>query len=300
MEVHQLKYFVAVAETGSFSRAAERCYVSQPSLSQQIIKLEQELGQPLFDRTSQGVLLTHAGRLLLGHARLVLMTLDDAARELECAREQGCGKLSVGMIPTIAPFLLPRVLDAFLSERPRLELTVREDYTQRLVDGLCDGSLDVAIAALPIDGASLETEPLGDDPLLLAMRSDHDLAKQKRVKVDDVRNERFVLISEMHCLGEQTFSFCRQKAFNPGVVCESSQISTVQALVALGQGVSLLPAMASRENVGGKLVYSQFADERPSRTIVAVRHRQRYQIPEARAFVDAVKAHLTSDRKNRM
>lgn len=292
MEMHQLKYFLAVAETGSFSRAAERCYVSQPSLSQQIIKLEQEIGQPLFDRAGRRVMLTQAGKTLLEHARTILMTVENATKQLKSADEKTNVHLAVGVIPTIAPYILPKVIGSFLKNRPNVELVIQEDYTQRLITALCEGEIDVAIMALPISNDQLAVETLGTDDLLLALPRGHRLTKKRRVKTTDVRDERFVLISEMHCLGEQVASFCRQHEFQPSVVCRSAQISTVQALVALDQGISLLPAMARDSYKNSKLVYCEFGDDKPSRTIVAVYHRHRYRIPQAREFVEAVRLNL--------
>lgn len=181
MEIHQLKYFVAVAEMASFSRAAEKCHVSQPSLSQQIIKLEGEVGQPLFDRAGRRVLLTEAGRLLLQHARTALLTLDNAARQLKELETTVRGRLAVGVIPTIAPYLLPGVVKEFLAAFPEVELTIQEDYTERLLAGLYDGHIDVAIAAAPIIGEQLTVEVLGDDPLLLALAPKHRFATAKKV-----------------------------------------------------------------------------------------------------------------------
>jgi len=295
MEMHQLKYFLAVAETGSFSRAAKRCNVSQPSLSQQIIKLEQQVGQPLFDRTGRRVILTQAGQLLLEHARTILMTVENATRQLKSAGQESRVGLSVGVIPTIAPYLLPKVIGSFLKSHPNLELTIQEDYTERLIAGLCEGKLDIAIAALPINDDQIVVETLGTDALLLALPQGHRLTRKRRIKTDDVRDERFVLISEMHCLGEQVMSFCRQHEFQPSVVCRSAQISTVQAMVALGQGISLLPAMARNAYRSSRLVYCEFGDEKPSRTIIAAYHRHRYRIPQAQEFVEAVRLQLGNE-----
>jgi LysR family transcriptional regulator, hydrogen peroxide-inducible genes activator len=292
MEMHQLKYFVAAAETGSFSRAAEKCNVSQPSLSQQIIKLEGEIGQPLFDRAGRRVLLTEAGRLLVEHARAALMTLENAARQLNGLRTEVRGRLSVGVIPTIAPHLLPAVVRDFLAAFPGVELTIQEDYTERLLAGLCEGNLDVAIAAAPISGERLTFEVLGSDPLLLALPKAHRLARARRVSWESVKQEAFVLINEMHCLGEQIHGLCRGQGFQPRVVCRSSQIATVQELVELGQGVSLLPQMACKPGGEAGVVYRKIDGADLSRTVVAVRHTQRYELPQARQFISTVKSHL--------
>src|SRR5262249_31952158 len=139
MELHQLRYFVAVAQTGNFSRAAERCHVSQPSLSQQILKLEHRLGQPLFNRLGRPAVLTDAGRLLLDRATAILASLDDAERRLLAGDEHQGGRLAIGAIPTIAPYLLPPTLEGFVRACPNVELIIREDVTEHLLAAVVEG-----------------------------------------------------------------------------------------------------------------------------------------------------------------
>jgi LysR family hydrogen peroxide-inducible transcriptional activator len=292
MEMHQLRYFVAVADEGSFSRAAERCFVSQPSLSQQIIKLEQEVGRPLFDRAGRRVLLTDAGRLLLEHARAVLMTIENATRQLKEVHCDSSGRLTVGVIPTIASYLLPPVIATFRRTHPRVELMIQEDYTQRLVASVRQGDLDIAIAALPIDDDQLTLETLGTDPLVLAVPSGHPLARKRRPVLRDLNQEPFVLISDMHCLGEQVMSICRSHEIQPKLVCRGAQISTVQALIALGEGVSLLPLMSREADRSRHTVYRELPEDKPERTVVALRHRHRYHTSHAREFLEIVRARL--------
>src|SRR5262249_16873605 len=148
MEIHQLRYFVAVAQAGNFSRAAERCHVSQPSLSQQILKLERRLGQPLFSRLGRRAVLTDAGRMLLDRALSVRATVDAAGRRLRAGDPLDAGRLAIGAIPTIAPYLLPPILKSFVKRCPRVELIVREDVTHHLVSAVVEGELDLAVVAL--------------------------------------------------------------------------------------------------------------------------------------------------------
>src|SRR5262249_25096336 len=202
MEMHQLRYFVAVANTGSFSRAADKCHVSQPSLSQQIQKLERGLGQRLFDRLGRRALLTDAGRLLLERAEAILETVDDAQRRLRDADDHQGGRLSVGAIPTIAPYLLPLVLPGFLEKSPRVELTIQEDVTQHLLAAVVAGDLDLALVALPVDDDRVQSEALFTEPLLLTVARTHRLAKQRRITLDDFSTERFILLNELHCLSD--------------------------------------------------------------------------------------------------
>ncbi len=289
MEMHQLRYFVAVAETGSFSRAAERCHISQPSLSQQIIKLESRLGQRLFDRLGRRVVLTDAGRLLLDHATAILAEVEQVERQMRDATHMVQGKLAVGAIPTVAPYLLPSAIELFLRRYPDVEIMLQEDVTQQLLAATVAGEIDLAIVALPVADTRLRVEPLFTEPLWLAMPRGHRLARRKRVRLEDLRAERFILLSEMHCLGEQVASFCRQREFEPKVACRSAQLPTVLALIAAGQGVSLIPEMAKEGDRSKRRVYRALADSAPARTIAVVRHRLRHQTPAMRQFIQLLK-----------
>jgi LysR family transcriptional regulator, hydrogen peroxide-inducible genes activator len=284
MELHQLRYFVAVAHTGNFSRAAERCHVSQPSLSQQILKLERRLGQPLLNRLGRRAVLTDAGRVLLDRATAILAAVEDAERRLLSRGLQG-GRLSVGAIPTIAPYLLPAALEAFARRCPNIELAVQEDVTRHLLAGVVEGELDLAIVALPITEARLQAEPLLTEPLLVAMPRGHPLTRRRKIHIRDLGEERFILLNEMHCLGEQTLSLCRAHDCQPRIACRSAQIATVQALIALGHGISLLPEMARRADRNKRLVYHSLANKDFCRTIAAVWHRQSYHSPAAECFL---------------
>jgi LysR family hydrogen peroxide-inducible transcriptional activator len=299
MELHQLRYFVTVAQTGNFSRAAERCFVSQPSLSQQIQKLERQLGQPLFNRLGRRAVLTDAGRLLLDRAMSVLATVDDAERRLlgggtnvaGSDAAQQTGRLAIGAIPTVAPYLLPRALRAFIKRCPRVELLVREDVTRELVSAVVQGDLEMALiaAASPPD-EHLESEVLFWEHLLLALPPGHALAKRRqRVGVADLAAERFILLGEMHCLGEQVLSFCRAHECQPRIACRSAQIATIQSLIALGQGISLLPDMARAADRSRKLVYRQLCDPQPRRTIAVIRHKHSYRGALAEMFLGVLR-----------
>jgi LysR family hydrogen peroxide-inducible transcriptional activator len=285
MELHQLRYFVAVAQAGNFSRAAERCHVSQPSLSQQIQKLERRLKQPLFHRLGRRAVLTDAGRLLFDRAMSILAGVDDAERRLRSGPEAQGGRLAVGAIPTIAPYVLPPTLESFGANCPRAELIVREDVTSQLVPAIVEGELDLALVALPIDDPHLEAEPFLTEPLLLAIPAEHALAEKRRVTVRDLASERFILLGDMHCLGEQVLNFCRAHECQPFIACRSAQISTIQQLIALGQGVSLLPELARRGDATGRVIYRPLAEHAPQRTLAIVRHKHYFHSALALQFL---------------
>jgi LysR family hydrogen peroxide-inducible transcriptional activator len=285
MELHQLRYFVAVAQAGNFSRAAERCHVSQPSLSQQILKLEKRLGQPLFHRLGRRAVLTDAGRLLLERATVILATLEDAEARLRATSDPEGGRLAIGVIPTIAPYLLPRTLEGFVRRFPKVEMVVREDLTAHLVPAVVEGELDLAIVALPVVDEHLEFESLLVEPLWLTLSPGHPLTRRKRIGLEDLAEERFILLNEMHCLGEQILNFCRAHECQPQIACRSAQIGTIQALIALGQGISLLPEMARRADRGGRLIYRALSGDSPQRTVAAVWHRHHYHGPLVDQFL---------------
>jgi LysR family hydrogen peroxide-inducible transcriptional activator len=285
METFQLRYFVAVAQTGSFSRAATQCHVSQPSLSQQIAKMEKHLHQKLFHRLGKRVVLTDAGQLLFEKAAAMLSLLDDTERELRDGGDTSKSHLTIGAIPTIAPYLLPRVLPSFFAAHPHVELTVHEDVTQRLLEATVSGEVDLAIIALPIKDERLATEVLLTEPLLLALPPGHALQKKMRIVLEDLREERFIVLGEMHCLSEQVIAFCRTHAYFPKISCRSAQISTIQSLIAIGQGVSLLPAMA-RDN---SKIYRSLSDKSLTRTVAVAWHRHRYHASAEQQFLEELR-----------
>ncbi len=295
MELYQLRYFVAVAQAGSFSRAAEQCFVSQPSLSQQIAKLEIQVGQRLLDRLGRRVQMTDAGRLLLERATAILAAVDDTERQLADGKGAQGGRLAIGAIPTVAPYLLPPVLERFLEARPDVELMIREDSTRQLVPATAAGDLDLAIIALPVEDERLHAEPLLTEPLLLVTPEGHRLSRKRRVTLDDLRVEPFILLNEEHCLGEEVLSFCRSRACYPRIVCRTAQIATVQSLISLGRGVSLLPEMARLADVDGKRIYRPLSGGRPQRTLVAVWHRHRYHSPAAEHFLATLRGYCAEE-----
>ena len=289
MELHQLRYFVAVAELGHFTRAAERCFVAQPSLSQQISKLEKELGKPLFDRLGRVVRLTDAGRTLYDQAVSILASVEEAKRQVADASGDHGGVVAVGAIPTVAPFLLPAVTSAFQRRFRGSRCIIFEDLTAHVIENCLRGELDVGVLALPVADTRLHVEPLFDEELLLALPAGHPLAKKRRVTIEDLNGQPFILMSEMHCLGQQIVAFCNQESCSPFMVCRSAQLLTVQELVSVGHGVSLLPAMACEFDRHSRRVYRRLSGTAPSRTLGMIWHKQRYQQPPVRRFVEMMR-----------
>src|SRR3954454_6782420 len=203
MEIHQLRYFVAVAEEGSFSRAAAREHIAQPSLSQQIQKLEAEIDQRLFDRLSRTVVVTEAGKCLLEYARKILVDMAEARRCLDDLQQDISGGLNIGAIPTMAPYVLPKLIGKFQTRYPKVVLEILEDTTEHLALRLEDGPLDIAIMSTCNQSPALEPHPLGKETLLVLLPNQHRLAKKKKISWTDLESEKFLLLHEVHCLSVQ-------------------------------------------------------------------------------------------------
>jgi LysR family transcriptional regulator, hydrogen peroxide-inducible genes activator len=289
MELHQLRYFVAVAEMGHFTRAAERCFVAQPSLSQQISKLEKELGQPLFERLGRIVRLTDAGRTLYQQAVPILASVAEARRQvIEASCEQG-GAVAVGAILSIAPFLLPSLASEFQRRFPASRVIINEELTAHVIADCLRGELDVGVLALPIAETQLHVEQLFEEELLLALPAGHPLTKKRRVAMQDLNGQPFILLSEMHCLGQQIVDFCNQQSCSPFMVCRSAQMLTVQELVSVGHGVSLLPASACELDRHPQRCYRPLFGAKPTRKVAMIWHKQRYQQPPVRRFIELIR-----------
>jgi LysR family transcriptional regulator, hydrogen peroxide-inducible genes activator len=276
MELHQLRYFIAIAETASFSRAAERCHVSQPSLSQQIKKLEERLGQRLFDRLGKKVALTEAGKLLLDRVSVIVAHIENAEREIRDSRDVLNKRLSIGALPTIAPYFVPPLVEHMVARYPDIELTIHEDLTKNLIAATASGELDLAIVALPINDPRLQVKPFYTERLLVAMAKGHPLAKRRKLSLNQLAEERFIRLSDMHCLGEQVSSFCHDSKFNPQVACHSAQIETLQSLVAQGFGLSFVPEMARKSRHSERIAYRSLSDFHLERTLAMITNRHRY------------------------
>lgn len=288
MELHQLKYFVAVAETGGFSKAAKRCYVAQPSLSQQIIKLEHELGQELFERLRRKVILTEAGKALLPKARLILKETGSIKSAILEEIDSGSGNLSVGLIPTIAPYLLPGSLDRYRKKFPMSRIKINENLTERLIQDIINLDIDVAIMSLPIDDALIQTKTLFKDPLILALSQDHPLSKIKNIKIEDLKSVPFIALDEEHCLGEQIKNFCYEKEINPEIICRTWNLSTIKQCVEFGNGISLVPKMLVMTDSSASCEYREIKGQSPSRSVIAAWYKDRKLSLLAEEFISIV------------
>ncbi len=300
MEMRQLRYVVAVARAENFSRAAERCHVSQPSLSQQIQKLEDELGERLFERMKRAAKLTPTGELFLRRAVKILEEVDAATREAKEATGLLRGTVTIGVLPTIAPYLLPEILAEFIEKYPGVEMVVQEDTTAHLLKLLLGCEIDFALASQPIRDERLDIRELFAEELLLALPPGHPLTRQRTVSASDLEGERLIVMKEGHCLGQQVLNFCDRRDLHPDISLRSAQIETIQALVVSGLGISLIPAMAARGKHEDLPEYRSLQSPRPERKIVALWPKQRPPARAANEFLKMVETRVTRTRHLRL
>jgi DNA-binding transcriptional LysR family regulator len=243
MELRQLRYLVALAEERHFTRAAARERVAQPALSQQIAKLEAELGVPLVDRTTRRVHLTEAGELLAGHARRALGELDDARAELQQLTGLVSGRVTIGITTTPGPLDLVRLLADFHARVPQVELAVREDLSTALADALRDDTLDLAFLSVveERERRGLELVELAAEPLVVALSDSHALAGRRHLRIADLRKERLIAFSEGATIRAAVQRAARDCGFEPQIAFETREVARMRALVAAGLGVAVLP-----------------------------------------------------------
>lgn len=293
MEMHQLRYVAAIARTGTFSRAAEKCHVAQPSLSQQVQKLEDELGERLFERTRREARLTEYGKLFLTRALRILEEAEAARRE--AAETSGLlrGRVAIGVLPTIAPYFLPSVLSDFTREHPAVQILVQEEMTSQLLAKVLSYETELALVSLPLDEPRLDVRPLCMDEMFLALPPGHRLAPKRQVTGADLQGESLIVMKEGHCLGEQVLNFCDRRGIQPRITFQSAQLETVQALVRSGLGLSLVPAMALKTEAADAPIYRPFKAPKPQRQIVAISARERQLSRAAAALLQTLLAHTT-------
>lgn len=267
--LRQFEYVIAIADHGTFSHAARACGVTQPALSTQVQRLEATLGVELFERRPTGVIATPAGERVIELARRVVSSVDDVVDAAQVLQDPLRGTIRLGVIPTIAPYLLPRVMPLVGRHFPDLRLLLREERTSRLTELVQKGELDLALVAMESDVGGLETLPLFSDAFLLAVSSEHRLAARKRVTARDLASEEVLLLDDGHCLRDQTLAIC-----DAAGACElgdfrATSLSTLVQMVEMGVGITMLPEMAvdATGRLGHGLRLVRFAAPVPSRTV---------------------------------
>lgn len=282
LEFQQLVWFIAVARAKNFTRAAEELGVSQSSLSRAVLKLEAQVGQPLFERRPREVALTDLGELFLGRAVQIMSLVEDTFSEVV---ESGkSGRIRLAVIPTIAPYFLPSLLSSFSDENPEVSVVVQEDTTQNILRLCNHGEIDIAILALPIVSKYLEVESLFDEELVLVLPNGHPLEKQRSIRLADVQPYPFVMLDQAHCLSDNIDSFCRRESLQPVSIERTSQLATVQELVSLDHGISMVPKMAEQRDDSNRRVYRSFTGDKPTRTIAMLSNPYRFESRWVRGF----------------
>ena len=242
--LRQLQFLVALGDTGSFSRAAEACHVTQPTLSAGIKELEELLGVKLAEREARGARLTHAGELAVQRASALLNDAHALVQAVQSAGALLTGPFHLGAIPTIAPFVLPQAVQALKSAYPKLRLYLHEDKTGRLIDQLRSRTLDAALIALPWEAQGIETEILFDDEFVFAAPAGHPLAKKNGLAPEDLSGEDLLLLEDGHCLRDHALSICQMRTGEREGQVAATSLGTLVNMVAGGLGVSLLPKLA--------------------------------------------------------
>jgi LysR family hydrogen peroxide-inducible transcriptional activator len=270
-----------VARAGSFTKAADDLGISQPSLSEQIAKLEQSLGAALFERLNRRIELTPLGDAILGKAQALLEDAAALPEHFERAREGVHGPLRVGSIPTILPYFLAPLLKGFTEQCPDVDLHLREGTTSELVAQVLDGMIDVAVLSLPVEGAGLVMKELFRDPLFLAVPDGHPLAAADKVPLRRLASERLLILKDGHCLRDETLEICdRARARFAGQV-EADQFLTIFELIRAGFGVSIVPEMARGLSSGCRLIE---IEPKASRRVGYIRLERRYLSKALEAF----------------
>ncbi|MDF2961263.1 MAG: hypothetical protein K0S39_2998 [Paenibacillus sp.] len=290
MELRQLQYALQIAIEKNFSRAAEKLHIAQPSLSQQLSKLEKEIGVLLFQRTTNSVEVTHAGQLFVEKAQAILDMVEQLKREMEDISQMRKGKLVVGSLPITGAHVLPLVLPVFQASYPEIEIMLMEETSANLEHMTANGQIDISLLSLPLQDESLTYVPLIEEEIVLAVPPQHRLALSgenplQPVELCDLRDEPFIALKKGQGFRQITIQLCENAGFIPSIVFESSNIETVQSLVAAGMGIAFVPHMVSR---GG---WSQLAprylslSHHPTRTLVIAYRKGRYLSKAVEAFM---------------
>ncbi|GAB7387616.1 LysR family transcriptional regulator [Bacillaceae bacterium] len=289
MELRQMIYALKVAEEKNFSKAAEKLHIAQPSLSQQIAKLERELGVRLFERGKNSVHLTYAGERFVEKAAKILDMTEELKKEMMDVADMRKGKLIIGSLPITGSHLLPLVLPVFKERYPGIDIVLVEETTLNLESLTARGETDLTLLTLPIQEANLEWVPVIDEEICLAVPPEHPLADEKAVPLSKLKNDPFISLKKGQGFRHIVLQLCELAGFVPNIVFESSNIETVQSLVAAGMGVALVPAMIKRNQPQPFVpVYLTVSEPKAQRTLVLAYRKGRYLSKAAHAFIDTM------------
>ena len=293
LKLKDLRYLVALADTRHFGRAAAKCFVSQPTLSAQLRKLEQNLGLQLIERQPRRVSLTAAGEEVTSHARQMLETGEAILTLAQTRRDPLAGQLRLALLPTIGPYLLPQVALKLRKALPRLELMLYEYQTAPMLEHLHAGEIDVGLLALPVHDEALASRELYEEPFVLALPESHRLATRAQLRVADLAGETLLLLEDGHCLRDQALEICARSGVREKQDFRATSIETLRQMVAAGVGITLLPALASRGAYAHArgIAIRAFARPIPSRHIGAVWRKSSARASAIAALIDQIARH---------
>lgn len=298
MELRQLNYVIQIASEKNFSRAADKLHIAQPSLSQQLSKLEQELGVLLFRRTTNSVELTQAGQVFVEKSQSILDMVEQLKQEMDDMAQMRRGRLVVGTLPITGSHVLPLVLPAFGAQYPQIEVILVEETTAKLEQLTASGGTDLSLLSLPLIDSSLAYQPYLEEEICLAVPPQHPLATRKEaVDIAELKNEPFIGLKRGQGFRQITVELCEEAGFTPEIVFESSNIETVQSLVAGGMGIAFAPQMLTRP--GGSVftpVYLKLKSK-PTRTLVIASRKGRYLSKAAQAFIETLNETIKAYRE---
>ncbi len=293
LKLKDLRYLVTLADERHFGRAAERCHVSQPTLSAQLKKMESYLGVQLIERRTKQMSLTAAGEEIVARARRMLEASDEVLALARSHRDPLAGKLRIAFLPTIGPYLLPRVAPRIRKALPRLELLLYEYQTEPMLEKLRAGEIDVGILALPVSLDGFDSRLLYDEPFTVALPEHHRLARRAQIRVSDLEGETLLLLEDGHCLRDQALEVCSRVGLHEAQDFRATSLETLRQMVATGAGITLMPDLASRGAYGNArgLVMRPFAKPVPVRRIGAVWRKTSARRPAIDAVAKIVAEH---------
>jgi len=289
MELRQLSYVIQIAKEKNFSRAAEKLHIAQPSLSQQLSKLEQELNVLLFRRTTNSVELTEAGHAFVEKAQHILDAVEQLKQEMDDMAQLKKGRLVVGTLPITGAHILPLVLPRFGELYPQIEVNLVEETTAKLEQLTASGGTDISLLTLPLIDSSLACEPYMEEEIFLAVPPTHRFADRVEIELKELQDEPFIALKRGQGFRQITFDLCSQAGFHPHIVFESSNIETVQSLVAGNMGIAFVPKMLIRSSSSENVPQYIRIKSRPARTLVIASRKDRYLSKASKAFIDTLK-----------
>lgn len=298
IKLKDLRYLVALANTRHFGKAAERCFVSQPTLSAQLKKLEDYLGVTLIERQPKRAILTPAGEAIVARARRIIDSSDEVVEIARAHRDPLAGKLRIALLPTIGPYLLPGVTPRIRKALPRLDLMLYEYQTGPLLERLRAGEIDLGILALPVELEGLDSRPLYEEPFVMAMPAAHALAQKSQVRLDDLQGVTLLLLEDGHCLRDQALDVCSRLDVHEKQDFRATSLETLRQMAASGAGITLLPELATHGpySTTRGLVVRPFAKPAPTRQIGAVWRRTHPRLAALEAVAQVIAAHALPPR----